>query len=119
MSNRGESRPFPPAGAVALPGHRDPDSYFYVVHGADCVLLCEYGDVARWKNGAVLTPDEARRLGRELMAQADAAEGAAEHEQKTWESRDHDPPPHVHRHQWQVEDYVCECGDVLAMGLWR
>ena len=35
------------------------------------------------------------------------------------ESRDHDPPPHVHRHQWQVEDYVCECGDVLARGLWR
>ena len=27
----------------------------------DCVLLCEYGDVARWKNGAVFTPDEARR----------------------------------------------------------
>lgn len=39
--------------------------------------------------------------------------------QKTWESRDHDPPPHVHRHRWQVEDYVCECGDVLARGLWR
>lgn len=44
--------------------------------------------------------------------------GAAD-TQKTWESRDHDPPPHVHRHQWQVEDYVCECGDVLARGLWR
>ena len=28
-------------------------------------------------------------------------------------------PPHVHRHQWQVEDYVCDCGDVLARGLWR
>lgn len=78
MSNHGEYRPFPPTGAVALPGHRDPDSYFYVAHGADCVLLCEYGDVARWKNGAVFTPDEARSLGRELMAQADAAEGAAE-----------------------------------------
>lgn len=78
MSNRGQFRPFPPTGADALPGHRDPDSYFYVAHGADCVLLCEYGDVARWKNAAVLTPDEARRLGRELMAQADAAEGAAE-----------------------------------------
>ena len=44
--------------------------------------------------------------------------GAAD-TQKTWESRDHDTPPHVHRHQWQVEDYVCECGDVLARGLWR
>lgn len=78
MSNRGEFRPFPPAGADALPGHRDPDSYFYVAHGADCVLLCEYGDVARYKNGAVLTPDEARRLGWWLMAQADAAEEVAE-----------------------------------------
>lgn len=65
MSNRGEFRPFPPAGADALPGHRDPDSYFYVAHGADCVLLCEYGDVARYKNGAVFPPDEARRLGRD------------------------------------------------------
>ena len=44
----------------------------------DCVLLCEYGDVARWKNGAVFTPDEARRLGMRLMAQADAAERADE-----------------------------------------
>ena len=44
----------------------------------DCVLLCEYGDVALYKNGAVFPPDEARRLGRELTAQADAAEGAAE-----------------------------------------
>lgn len=26
---------------------------------------------------------------------------------------------HEHRHQWQGEDYVCECGDVLARGLWR
>lgn len=78
MSNRGQFRPVPPTGADALPGHRDPDSYFYVAHGADCVLLCEYGDVARWKNAAVFPPDEARRLGRELMAQADAAEGAAE-----------------------------------------
>lgn len=39
--------------------------------------------------------------------------------QKTWESRDHDPPPHAHRHRWQVEDYVCDCGDVLARGFWR
>ena len=31
----------------------------------------------------------------------------------------HGPPPHVHRHQWQVEDYVCECGDVAPRGLWK
>ena len=78
MSNRGEFRPVPPTGAAALPGHRDPDSYFYVGHGAGCVLLCEYGGVARWQNGVLFTPDEARRLGMRLMAQADAAEEVAE-----------------------------------------
>ena len=26
---------------------------------------------------------------------------------------------HEHRHQWRGDDYVCDCGDVLARGLWR
>ena len=30
-----------------------------------------------------------------------------------------DQEEHEHRHQWRGEDYVCECGDVLARGLWR
>ena len=70
-------RPWPPKGADELTGRRDPRAYFYVAHGADCVLLCEYGEVARWRNAAPFTPDEARRLGMQLMAQADAAEALA------------------------------------------
>lgn len=76
MSNYGMYRPIPPSGRNALPGRRDPDAHFYVGHGADCVLLCENGVAARWKNAVAFTPDEARRLGMELMAQADAAEDA-------------------------------------------
>lgn len=74
MSNHGAFRPYPPSGTDALPGRRDPHAYFYVAHGADCVLLCNSGQVARWRNAVVFTPDEARRLGMQLMAQADAAE---------------------------------------------
>ena len=77
MSNHGEYRPCPPSGADVLPGLRDPHAYFYIAHGADCVLLCNSGQVARWRNAVVFTPDEARRLGMRLMAQADAAEALA------------------------------------------
>ena len=77
MSNHGEFRPCPPSGADVLPGLRDPHAYFYIAHGADCVLLCNSGQVARWRNAVVFTPDEARRMGMQLMAQADAAEALA------------------------------------------
>ena len=43
--------------------------------------VSDYGrfrPVARWQNGVLFTPDEARRLGMRLMAQADAAEEVAE-----------------------------------------
>ena len=75
MGNPLEIRPFPPPGMEALPGGRDPDAYFYVAAGADCVLLCERGDAARWRGAVMFTADEARRLGMRLMVMADRAEG--------------------------------------------
>ena len=88
----GEYRPIPPGGRDALPGHRDPSAYFYVGHGADCVLLCENGVAARWPDAVAFTPDEARRLGMRLMAQADAAEVVAERDRK-----DHHEDQHQRR----------------------
>ena len=67
-------RPVAPSGMEALPGGRDPDAHFYVAAGADCVLLCERGDAARWKNAVMFSSDEARRLGMRLMSIADQAE---------------------------------------------
>ena len=70
-----EFRPIPPSGVEALPGGRDPDAWFYVAAGQDCVLLCEHGDAARWRGAVMFTADEARRLGMRLMVMADRAEG--------------------------------------------
>ena len=56
-----------------------PCAYFYVAdgpHGSDIILMCKNGEVTRWRNA--VTPDEARRLGMQLMAQADAAESKRE-----------------------------------------
>lgn len=46
----------------------------YAVSGDGCVLLCEHGQAARWRNAVMFTADEARRLGMRLMAMADQSE---------------------------------------------
>lgn len=46
------------------------DDFLYVGHGADCVMLCEHGDIPRWRNAIVMSPEEAIRLGEELIVQA-------------------------------------------------
>lgn len=51
-------------------GSDSPDEYVYVGHGVDVVLLCESGDLPRYKNAICLTPDEAEKLGRDLVRQA-------------------------------------------------
>lgn len=50
------------------------DEYVYVGHGLDCVLVCEHGDIPKWRNAFALTPDAARRLAGILTEQADAAD---------------------------------------------
>ena len=74
VGNPFEFRPFTPPGVDALPGGRDPYAHFYVASGAGCVLMCEHGEVARWRGVVMFTADEARRLGTRLMAMADQAE---------------------------------------------
>ena len=52
------------------------DGTLYVGSGNHLVLLCELGDVPRWRNGIGLTSDAARILGRALIAMADQSEAA-------------------------------------------
>lgn len=60
---------------VARIGGTDVYSRAEIEEYADCVLLCERGDAARWRGAVMFTADEARRLGMRLMAMADQAEG--------------------------------------------
>lgn len=52
--------------------------YLYAGYGDHCVLLCEYGDLPRWRNAVGLTPDAARSLGRQLLWMADVSEAISD-----------------------------------------
>lgn len=79
MSNRGQFRPIPLTTADRLPGDRSASRRFSVICGPNKVRLWASSERTV---GWVFSPDEARRLGMELMAQADAAEGADEPDRK-------------------------------------
>lgn len=60
--------------ATEVIGADYPDAYFYVASGDHLVLICEHGDLPRWRNSVGLTPDNARRLAADLIRMADQSE---------------------------------------------
>ena len=53
-------------------------AHLYAGAGDGCVLLCESGDIPRWRNALFLTPDAARSLAAQLTYLADLAETITE-----------------------------------------
>lgn len=64
--------------ATEVIGAAYPDAYLYVGSGDRVVLLCEHGDMPRWRNGVGLTPQNARRLAADLIRMADQSEEMAD-----------------------------------------
>ena len=58
---------------IEVVGGEYPDSYLYVGSGDHIVLLCDK-DAPKWRNGVVLTPENARKLATALNRMADQSE---------------------------------------------
>lgn len=58
---------------IEVIGAEYPDSYLYVGHGKELVLLCDY-HTPKWRNGIGMTPANARKLAAALNASADNSE---------------------------------------------
>lgn len=74
MSNHGQFRPIAEAPVDVLPGDRSGSRHYEVVAHFEHVLLVGYTGHHTRVSEVFFSPDEARRLGMQLMATADQAE---------------------------------------------